>query len=140
MAKAKIDDLIKEIEGLTVLELANLVKALEEKFGAIQTAPVTLAAPAAAQAAAGSPQPAAGETPGEAETGQTTFNVVLSSAGANKISVIKIVREVNQALGLKEAKDLVEAAPKEVLAGVNKSVAEEAKKKLEGVGATVELK
>jgi large subunit ribosomal protein L7/L12 len=66
--------------------------------------------------------------------------VVLSSAGANKISVIKIVREVNQALGLKEAKDLVEAAPKEVLAGVNKSVAEEAKKKLEGVGATVELK
>ena len=128
----KLAKIIEEIEKLSVLELADLVKALEEKFG-VTAAPV--AAPAAPTAA-----PAPGEAPAEARPTQTTFNVVLASAGAKKISVIKAVREVNQNLGLKEAKDLVEAVPKEVLTGVNKETAEEAKKKLEAAGATVELK
>ena len=127
---AKVEELIKEIEKLSVMELADLVKALEEKFG-VSAAPVAMAAPAAGSA------PAAGAAPAEE---QTTFNVVLANAGANKISVIKVVREINQNLGLKEAKDLVEAAPKELLTGVNKSTAEEAKKKLMAAGATVELK
>lgn len=127
---AKVEELITEIEKLSVLELADLVKALEDKFG-VSAAPVAVAAPAAVSASA-----AAGEPKEE----QTTFNVVIANAGANKISVIKVVREINQTLGLKEAKDLVEAAPKEVLTGVNKSTAEEAKKKLEAAGATVELK
>jgi large subunit ribosomal protein L7/L12 len=128
---AKLVKIIEEVEKLSVLELADLVKALEEKFGVTAVAPV--AAPAAAPAAGG-------ESPDEAQPEQTTFNVVLASAGANKISVIKAVREVNQNLGLKEAKDLVEAAPKEVLSGVNKKAAEEAKKKLEDAGAKVEFK
>lgn len=126
----KVSKLIEEIGKLSVLELADLVKALEEKFG-VSAAPVAMAAPAAGSA------PVAGATPTEE---QTTFNVVLTNVGANKISVIKVVREINQALGLKEAKDLVEAAPKELLTSVNKSTAEEAKKKLETAGATVELK
>lgn len=129
---AKVEDIIKQIEELSVLELNDLVKALEEKFG-VSAAPVAVAATAApAAAASGSAE--------EPKEEQTTFNVVLANAGANKISVIKAVREINQALGLKEAKDLVEAAPKEILTGVNKSTAEEAKKKLEAAGATVELK
>jgi len=127
---AKVEDILKDIEGLSVLELADLVKVLEEKFG------VSAAMPAVASAQAG-PVAATTATPAEE---QTTFNVVIANAGANKISVIKAVREINQNLGLKEAKDLVEAAPKEVLTGVNKSTAEEAKKKLEAAGATVELK
>jgi large subunit ribosomal protein L7/L12 len=123
--------LIEEIEKLSVLELNELVKALEEKFGVAAMAPMA-AAPAAGAA------PAEGnEAPAE---GQTTFNVVLTDGGANKIGVIKMVREINQTLGLKEAKDLVEAAPKEVITGVNKANAEEAKKKLEDAGAKVELK
>ncbi|RJR25524.1 50S ribosomal protein L7/L12 [Candidatus Microgenomates bacterium] len=126
-----VEGLISEIEKLSVLELADLVKALEDKFG-VSAAPVAMAAPAGAA-------PAAGGEAAPAEE-QTTFNVVIANAGANKISVIKAVREINQNLGLKEAKDLVEAAPKEVLTGVNKSTAEEAKKKLEAAGATVELK
>lgn len=126
-----VEGLISEIEKLSVLELADLVKALEDKFG-VSAAPVAMAAPAGAA-------PAAGGEAAPAEE-QTTFNVVIANAGANKISVIKAVREINQNLGLKEAKDLVEAAPKEVLTGVNKSSAEEAKKKLEAAGATVELK
>jgi len=126
---AKAEDLIKQIEELSVLELNDLVKALEDKFG-VSTMPVaTAAAPAGAAPA--------DEGPKEE---QTTFNVILAATGANKISVIKAVREVNQNLGLKEAKDLVEAAPKEILNAVNKSTAEEAKKKLEAAGATVELK
>ena len=128
---AKVEDLIKDIEKLSVLELADLVKALEEKFG-VSATPVAIAAPAGAT-------PAAADS-GEPKEEQTTFNVVLANAGTNKISVIKAVREINQTLGLKEAKDLVESAPKEVLIAVNKSTAEEAKKKLESVGATVELK
>ena len=131
---AKVKDILKDIEGLSVLELNDLVKALEEKFG-VSATPVTTAAPATTSAAT----PATESAAGPAEE-QTTFNVVLANAGANKISVIKAVREINQNLGLKEAKDLVEGAPKEILIGVNKSAAEEAKKKLETAGATVELK
>lgn len=124
--------LIEEIEKLSVLELNELVKALEEKFGVTAMAPM-----AAAPAAGATPTESGGEAPAE---GQTTFNVVLTEGGANKIGVIKMVREINQNLGLKEAKDLVEAAPKEVITGVNKATAEEAKKKLEDAGAKVELK
>ena len=131
----KVNKLIEEIEKLSVLELNDLVKALEEKFG------VTAMAPVAAPAATGAAQAATAAEGGEAAPeGQTTFNVILANAGTNKISVIKMVREINQTLGLKEAKDLVESAPKEVLTGVNKATAEEAKKKLEEAGATVELK
>lgn len=126
---AKVEDLIKQIEELSVLELNDLVKALEDKFGVSAMPVATAAAPAGAASA--------DEGPKEE---QTTFNVILANTGANKISVIKAVREVNQNLGLKEAKDLVEAAPKEILNAVNKSTAEEAKKKLEAAGATVELK
>lgn len=129
----KVEELIAEIEKLSVLELADLVKALEEKFG-VSAAPMAMAAPVAGSA------PAAGQAADAGAGDQTTFNVLITSAGANKISVIKVVREINQTLGLKEAKDLVEAAPKELLNGVNKSTAEEAKKKLEAAGATVELK
>mgnify|MGYP000689971944 CR=1 FL=1 len=128
---AKVDEILTQIEGLSVLELSDLVKALEDKFG-VSAAPVVSAA-AVAPAASGTAPAAPAEE-------QTTFNVVITNAGANKISVIKVVREINQTLGLKEAKDLVEAAPKEILTGVNKSAAEEAKKKLEAAGATVELK
>ncbi len=128
----KLDEVISAIEKLSVMELADLVKTLEEKFGvsAIQMASATMPA--------GSPD-LIGTEEGPKEE-QTTFNVFLANAGANKISVIKAVREINQTLGLKEAKDLVEAAPKEILTGVNKSNAEEAKKRLEAAGATVELK
>jgi len=129
----KLSKIIEEIEKLSVLELADLVKSLEEKFGVSATAPV-----AAAPAAPGTQTPQAPTE--EQPMGQTTFNVVLTVAGANKISVIKAVRELNQTLGLKEAKDLVESAPKEVLTGVNKETAEEAKKRLEEAGASVELK
>jgi large subunit ribosomal protein L7/L12 len=131
-ASPKLAKLIEEIEKLSVLELADLVKTLEDKFG-VSAAPV--AAPAAAAAA-----PAEGEQAEEGKPQQTTFNVVLATAGDNKIGAIKMVREINQDLGLKEAKDLVESLPKEILTGVNKEAADEAKKKLEGVGATVEFK
>lgn len=125
----KLEGIIKDIEELSVLELSELVKALEAKFG------VTAAAPAAAVA---SPAPTgAGE---ETASEQTTFNVVLADSGANKISVIKAVREIVPTLGLKEAKDLVDAPPKEILTGVNKETAQEAKTKLEAAGAKVELK
>jgi large subunit ribosomal protein L7/L12 len=125
-----VTKIIEEIEKLSVVELADLVKALEEKFG------VQAAAPAPAPAGG----PAVPATEAAAEPEQTVFNVILSNAGANKIAVIKAVREINQHLGLKEAKDLVEAVPKEILTAVNKQTAEEAKKKLEAAGATVELK
>jgi large subunit ribosomal protein L7/L12 len=128
---SKLAKIIKEIEKLSVVELADLVKALEDKFG-------VAAAPVAAAPAAGPAGAPAGEEKAAPE--QTTFNVILAKAGENKINVIKTVREVNQNLGLKEAKDLVEAAPKEVISGVKKEEAEEAKKKLESAGATVELK
>lgn len=128
----KLQDLMDEIEKLSLLELADLVKALEKKFGAPQV--VSVGAPSGPAATGVQPE----ET--KVDEGQTTFNVILASAGANKISVIKAVREVNQTLGLKDAKDLVESCPKEILNAVNKTTAEEAKKKLEAAGATVELK
>lgn len=125
---ASLEKIIEQIEKLSVIELSDLVHALEDRFG------VTAAAPMMASTSAGS-APSAGEPMEE----QTTFNVILTSAGANKISAIKAVRELVQTLGLKEAKDLVEAAPKPVLEGVNKQTAEEAKAKLTAAGATVEL-
>ena len=128
MAKLSKDEILKAVEGMTVLELADLVKALEEKFG-VTAAPVAVAA---AQTGSG-----AAEEPKEE---QTIFNVVLTNSGSTKISVIKAVRELVPTLGLQEAKALVDSPPKEVLTGVNKTAAEEAKKKLETAGAKVELK
>ena len=125
---ASLKKIIEEVEKLTVLELADLVKALEDKFGVSATAPVAVAS-GAGQAAA----PVA-----QAEE-KSEYQVVLTAAGANKIGVIKALREINQELGLKEAKDLAEAAPKEV-GTFKKEQAEEAKKKLEAAGAQVELK
>lgn len=124
----ELEKIIEQIEKLSVLELADLVHALEDRFGVSATAPMTVAG--ATQA--GAPQ-------AEPIEEKTTFNVILTASGANKISVIKAVRELVPTLGLKEAKDLVEAAPKPVLESVNKQTAEEAKTKLTAVGATVEL-
>lgn len=128
MAKLSKDEILKAVEEMSVLELSDLVKALEEKFG-VTAMPVAVAGAAAPSADAGEPKEE-----------QTVFNVVLAEAGANKIGAIKAVRELVPTLGLQEAKALVESAPKEVLTGVNKSAAEEAKKKLEAAGAKVELK
>ena len=126
MALSK-SEIIDAIAGLTVLELSELIKDLEEKFGvSAAAAAVAVAAPAGGAAA-----PAAEE--------KTEFTVVLNEAGANKVNVIKAVRELT-GLGLKEAKDLVDGAPKPVKEGVNKADAEAAKKKLEEAGAKVELK
>ena len=132
MAKISKNDLLKAVEEMSVLELSELVKALEEKFGVSASA---MAAPAAGPASAGG----SGEAT-EAEPEQTIFNVVVASAGANKIAVIKALRELVPTLGLKEAKDLVDTAPKEVMTQVNKKTADEAKEKLTAAGATVELK
>lgn len=131
MAKMTKDELIAAIEELSVLELSDLVKALEEKFGVSAAATMVAAAPAAGGAAAEG---------GEAAEEQTVFNVVLVNAGAQKIAVIKAIRELVPTLGLKEAKDLADAGNKEVLTQVNKKTAEEAKAKLVEAGATVELK
>ena len=120
--------IIDAVEKLTVLELAELVKALEDKFGVSASAPVAVAAAPAASADA---------APVEEKS---EFDIVLAAAGANKIASIKAVRIINQELGLKEAKDLVEAAPKTVAEGVKKEQAEEWKKLLEEAGAQVELK
>ncbi len=128
MAKLTKDEILSAVEEMTVLELSDLVKALEEKFG-VSAAPVAVAAGNAAAAAEG-----------EAKEEQTVFNVIITEAGANKIGAIKAVRELVPTLGLVEAKTLVESAPKEVLTGLNKSAAEEAKKKLEAAGAKAELK
>lgn len=128
MAKLTQEEILQAVEGMTVLELSDLVKALEDKFG-------VSAAPVAVAAAAGSAPAAA-----EAKEEQTSFNVVIADGGATKIAVIKVVRELVPTLGLTEAKALVDSAPKEVLTNVNKSAAEEAKKKLETAGAKVELK
>lgn len=124
-----LEEIISAIEKLSVLELADLVHALEDRFGVTAAAPVAVAAGGAAPAASS----------GEVAEEQTSFNVILANAGANKIGVIKAVRELVPTLGLKEAKDLVEAAPKPVLEGVNKETANEAKTKLTAAGATVEL-
>lgn len=130
MAKLGKDELIKAVEEMSVLELSEVVKALEEKFGVSAQAMVA-AAPAAGAAPAGETEPA---------EEQTVFNVVIANGGANKIAVIKALRELVPTLGLKDAKDLVDAAPKEVMTAVNKKTAEEAKTKLVAAGATVELK
>ena len=124
-----VNEIIANIEKLTVLELADLVKALEDKFG------VTAAAPMMAQAAA----PAQGAASAAQEEEKTEFDVILKEIGANKIKVIKEVRAAT-GLGLKESKDLVEGAPKAVKEKVEKKEAEELKEKLEAVGATVEIK
>ena len=126
---AKIEEFISYIEGLTVLEVSKLVKALEERLG------VSAAAPVAAVAAA----PAAGGAAAPAEEEKTEFDVILADGGANKIAVIKEVRGIT-GLGLKEAKDLVTEAPKPVKTGVSKDEANEIKKKLEEAGAKVEVK
>jgi large subunit ribosomal protein L7/L12 len=128
MAKLTTDELIDAFKELTLMELSELVKKFEETFE------VTAAAPVAVAAAAG-----AGGGEAAAEEEKDSFDVVLTSAGEKKIAVIKEVRGLTS-LGLKEAKELVEAAPKEVLEGVDKAAAEEAKDKLEAAGATVELK
>ncbi|HNQ86702.1 MAG TPA: 50S ribosomal protein L7/L12 [Deltaproteobacteria bacterium] len=129
MSQITREDVIKFIESMTVLELAEFVKELEDKFG------VTAAAPVAAVAA----MPAAGGAPAAAAEEKTTFDVVLKDVGAQKIQVIKVVRALTD-LGLKEAKDVVEGVPKAIKEGVNKEEAEDAKKKLEEVGAVVEIK
>src|SRR5699024_7079073 len=128
MASEKVTNLIEEVKNLTVLELSELVEALEEEFGVSAAAP---AAVAAAPAAGGEAAPAAEE--------KSEFDVVLESIGDKKIQVIKAVREIT-GLGLKEAKDLVDNAPKAVKEGVSKDEAEEMKTKLEEAGAGVELK
>jgi large subunit ribosomal protein L7/L12 len=120
------DAFLTALDGMTVMELNDLVKAIEEKFGVSAAA---MAAPAAGGAGAGAP----------AAEEKTEFNVVLTEAGANKVSVIKAVREIT-GLGLKEAKDLVDGAPKPVKEGLSKADADAAKKKLEDAGAKVELK
>lgn len=119
--------IMEAVEKLPVLELANLVKALEEKFGVSAAAPMMMAGPAAGGAAAAE------------EEGDGKKSVILASAGGNKISVIKVVKEAT-GLGLKEAKDLVDAAPKAIKEGLEPAAAEELKALLEGAGATVELK
>ncbi len=133
MADKKLtkEDLMKAVEDMSVLELSELVKALEEKFG-VSAAMMQTAAPAAGAAAS--------EGDSEPKEEQTIFNVVIAASGANKIAVIKALRELAPTLGLKEAKDLVDAAPKEVMTQVNKKTADEAKEKLTAAGATVELK
>jgi len=123
------EDILKAVEEMPVLQLSELIKMVEERFGVTAAAPVALAA---APAAGGGAAQAAAEE-------QTAFDVVLSGVGDKKIQVIKTVREVTS-LGLKEAKDLVEAAPKVVKAGVSKEEAETIKKRLEEAGATVEIK
>ena len=125
MASEKITNILEEIKSLTILELNDLVKAVEEEFG------VSAAAPVGVVAAAGAAAPAAEE--------KTEFDVILASFGANKLNVIKAVREIT-GLGLKDAKDLVEGAPKTVKEGVSKDEAETIKKALTEAGATVEVK
>ena len=124
------DEVINYLSNLTVIDLVNLTKALEDKWG-VKAAPVAVAAAPAAGGGAAAAAPAAEE--------KTEFTVVLKSGGANKIGVIKVVREVT-GLGLKDAKDLVDGAPKDVKVGVNKTESEEIVKKLKEAGAEVEVK
>jgi large subunit ribosomal protein L7/L12 len=128
--KASVDQIVEEIEGLSALDLSKLVKALEEKFGVSAAAPMMAVAPAAALGGAGAPA---------ATEEQTEFDAILSAVGDKKIQVIKVVRELT-GLGLKEAKDLVDGAPKPVKEKVSKQEAETIKTKLAEVGATVEIK
>ena len=121
-------DIISAIESMTILELADLVKEMEEKFGVSAAAPVVVGAAVAGGEAA------------PAEEEKTEFDVVLKAAGAKKLNVIKIVREVKPGLGLKEAKDLVDNAPSTLAEGIAKEAAEELKKKFEEAGAVIEIK
>jgi large subunit ribosomal protein L7/L12 len=132
----KKEDIVAAIEEMSVLDLADLVKTLEERLG--------VTAVAAAPAAAAAPSAGAGDAPtaasdGDADAGEAEVTVVLKEIGPNKINVIKAVREVVPGLGLKEAKDLVESAPKEIKENVAKSESEDIKKKLEEAGASVEI-
>ncbi|MGZ5004755.1 MAG: 50S ribosomal protein L7/L12 [Chthoniobacterales bacterium] len=129
---ADTNALVDQLSGLTVLEIAGLVKQLEEKWGVSAAAPVAAAAPAAGGGGGGAAAPAAEE--------KTTFDVILKEMGANKIGVIKEVRGAVPGLGLAEAKALVEGAPKTLKEGVTKAEAEEIKKKIEAAGAKVEIK
>jgi len=126
----KAQEILGAVEKMSVLELNDLVKALEEKFG-------VSAAPVAAAVATAAP---AGEAGAEEAEEKSAYDVVLTASGDQKIAVIKAVRQINQNLGLKEAKDLVDSPPNPILEGAKKEEAEEAKKKLETAGATVELK
>ncbi|MEI7792564.1 MAG: 50S ribosomal protein L7/L12 [Candidatus Berkelbacteria bacterium] len=125
---AKFKELVEKIENLSVLDLSELVKVLEDKFGVSAVAPMMMGA-----------MPVAGGAAEPVEE-KTSFDLIITSAGAAKIGVIKAVREIKPDLGLKEAKDLVDAAPKEVLKGAKKEEVEAAKAKLEAAGATVEVK
>ena len=129
MAKMTVEEMVAAVKEMTVLELNDLVKALEAEFGVRAAAPVMAAGAA----------PAAGGAAGAPAEEKTEFNVILTNAGANKINVIRVVRELTS-LGLKEAKDLVDGAPKPVKESVPKAEAETMKKKLEDAGAKVELK
>jgi large subunit ribosomal protein L7/L12 len=133
MASDKVNTIIESIEGLNVLELVDLKKTMEEKWGVTAAAPMAFAAPGVA---AGGGDGAAAAAPVEE---QTEFDVILTAAGPNKIQVIKAVRELTS-LGLKEAKDLVEAAPKPVKEAVSKEEADAAKAKLVDAGATADIK
>jgi large subunit ribosomal protein L7/L12 len=128
MANISQDQVIEYLSNLSVMDIAKLTKALEEKWG-VKAAPVAVAGPGPAAAAEAAPKAAE----------QTEFTVILTAAGGNKIQVIKAIREITS-LGLKEAKDLVDGAPKEVKAGVSKQDAEDIKKKLTEAGGTVEIK
>lgn len=136
MASDKVQQIMNTLDTLSILEVAELSKALQEHWGVSAAAPVAMAMPgmagAAGAAAGGAAAPAAEE--------QTEFDVVLKDAGAQKIPVIKVVRELVPGLGLKEAKELVESAPQAIKKGVGKDEAAEARKKLEEVGASVEVK
>jgi len=125
---SKVEDILKMVEEMTVLELSELVKACEEKFGVKASAPMAVAMPGAGA-----------QAPAEEKEEKTSFTVVLTNAGANKIAVIKEIRAITE-LGLKEAKELVDSAPKPVKENISKEDSEEIKKKLEAAGATVELK
>jgi len=129
---ADTDKLVEQLSAMSVLEIAGLVKQLEEKWGVSAAAPVAVAAGPAAGAPGGAAVPAAEE--------KTTFDVILKETGANKIGVIKEVRAAVQGLGLAEAKALVESAPKPIKEGVTKAEADEIKKKIEAAGAKVEIK
>jgi large subunit ribosomal protein L7/L12 len=128
MAKLSTDELLDAFKELTLLELSEFVKAFEETFDVTAAAPVAMAGPAAAAA------------PAEAAEEQSEFDVILEGAGEKKIGVIKVVREIVSGLGLKEAKDLVDSAPKALLEKVTKEQADEAKGKLEAAGASVTVK
>jgi len=134
MASEKLTKIAEEIQGLTLMEASELVKVLEEKLGVSAAAPVAVAAVGGAPAAGGAAAAPAAEE-------KTEFEIVLKDAGTQKIPVIKVVRELTGGtLGLKEAKDLVESAPASIKKGATKEEAADAKKKLEEVGATVEIK